>query len=153
MTNSAPPRPPPTSAKAPTLTWPSAYLNEDAGTSTGTGGVHVIYGSANGLTGTGSQFWTQNSTGIVDESEVEDFFGLSLAAANFGKSTHADLAIGVPLEDLGTSSPDAGAVHVTYGSANGLTGTGSQLWTQDSPGILDESEPDDLFGSELAGAN
>ena len=125
---------------------------EDAGSAVDTGGVHVIYGSANGLTGTGSQFWTQNSSGIFGEAEASDRFGRSLAAANFGKSTHADLAVGVPEEDAG-SAVDTGGVHVIYGSANGLTGTGSQFWTQNSAGILDEAEPDDLFGLSLAGAN
>ena len=114
--------------------------------------MHVIYGSTNGLTGTGSQLWTQNSTGIFGEPEAFDYFGTSLAAANFGKSSHADLAIGVPDEDAG-STADTGGVHVIYGSANGLTGTDSQLWTQNSRGIIGEPEQFDRFGDTLAAAN
>jgi hypothetical protein len=126
--------------------------SEDAGSTTDTGGVHVIYGSANGLTGTGSQFWTQNSTGIFGEAETGDQFGWSLATANFGKSSHADLAVGVPREDAG-STPDTGGVHVIYGSANGLMGTGSQFWTQNSTGIPGEAETGEEFGFSLAAAN
>ena len=113
------------------------------------GGVHVLYGSANGLTAAGSQYWTQNSAGIFGRSERLDRFGRSLAAANFGRSSYADLAVGVPEEDAG-SSPDAGGVHILYGSANGLASTGSQFWNQNSTGIFGSMEPYDQFGSALA---
>ena len=125
---------------------------ESAGTRSATGAVHVLYGSANGLTGTGSQFWTQDSSGIVGAAEPDDFFGSALAAANLGKSTHADLAVGVPLEDVGTLR-DAGGVHVLYGSTNGLTATGSQFWTQNSAGVAGDAESGDRFGRSLVAAN
>ena len=41
--------------------------------------VHVIPGAAAGLTGTGSQLWSQNSAGIADSAEAGDGFGASLA--------------------------------------------------------------------------
>ena len=56
-----------------------------------------------------------------------------------------DVAIGVPGEDVG-SVVDAGAVHVLYGSNGGVTSAGSQLWTQNSTGIVDLSETGDAFG-------
>jgi hypothetical protein len=37
-------------------------------------------------------------------------------------------------------------VNAIYGSGTGLISTGNQLWTQDSPGILDRSDNDDFFG-------
>ena len=89
----------------------------------------------------------------LNEAETRDAFGFSLAAANSAKSAHADLAIGVPDEAIGRSPRAASGVHVIYGSPSGLTGTGSLFWTQDSTGILDEAELDDLFGLSLAGAN
>jgi hypothetical protein len=52
--------------------------------------------------------------------------------ADFDNDGLADLAIGIPFEDVG-SLADAGAVSVLYGTAGGLSGTGSQLFTQDSP--------------------
>ena len=37
-----------------------------------------------------------------------------------------------------------------YGTPAGLTGTGSQTFTQDSPGVGSTAEEDDLFGFALA---
>src|SRR5262249_17883673 len=61
-------------------------------------------------------------------------------------------AIGVPGEDIGPN-PDAGAVHVIYGTAKGLAKAGSQLWTQDTTDVLDQVDPEDGFGSALAAAD
>ena len=52
--------------------------------------------------------------------------------ADFNNDGFADLAIGVVSENLGAIS-NGGAVNVLYGSAGGLTGAGSQLFTQSSP--------------------
>jgi hypothetical protein len=112
------------------------------------GAVHVLRGSATGITAVGSQFWSQNSIGIADTPENGDDFGRSLAVGNFNGDGFADLAIGVPGENAG-----AGAVHVLYGSASGLTATGSEFWTQASTGVGDEPEPGDHFGATLAGGN
>ncbi len=95
------------------------------------GEVDVIYGSATGLSTTGRapQIWHQNTTNIEDSIETNDQFGSSLTAWNFGRNEArrpppdffltnfqtADLAIGVPLENIGTIG-DAGAVNVIYGS-------------------------------------
>jgi hypothetical protein len=111
------------------------------------GVVHVLYGSSpGGLTAAGSQLWSQDSPGIAGGAEPEDAFGLALAAGDFNGDTRADLAIGAPGENN-----FAGVVHVLYGSSpGGLTATGSQLWSQDSPGIAGGAEPDDEFGAALA---
>jgi len=42
--------------------------------------VQVLYGSANRLTATGNQLWTQNSSGIAGVAEPGDIFGFALAA-------------------------------------------------------------------------
>jgi hypothetical protein len=113
------------------------------------GGVHILYGSAaNGLTSSGSQFWSQDSANIAGVAEAGDTFGYALSAGNFGKSFYADLAIGVPFEDLGAIS-NAGSVNVIYGSAVGLTATGNQLWSQDSAGVPGGAESGDEFGFAL----
>jgi FG-GAP repeat len=116
------------------------------------GAVHVIYGSGSGLTSTGNQFWHQDSPGVAGGVEAGDQFGSTLAAADFGGSARADLAIGIPREDI-SSFADAGAVSALYGSASGLTSTGNQLWDQDAPGMADGTAPDDRFGSALAVGN
>ena len=114
----------------------------------GQGAVHILRGSATGITTAGSQFWSQNSIGIADTAENGDDFGRSLAVGNFNGDGFADLAIGTPGENAG-----AGAVHVLYGSASGLTATGSEFWTQASTAVGDEPEPGDHFGATLASGN
>jgi hypothetical protein len=65
--------------------------------------------------------------------------------ADFNQDGLADLAIGAPSEDVGSIS-DAGAVTVLYGTASGLSGNDSQLFTQAGGAI----ETQDFFGSKLA---
>ncbi len=126
---------------------------EDVGTVADAGAVNVIYGGPTGLTAAGNQLWTQDSEGIKGTQEPGDEFGFSLAAADFDRDGFADLAVGVPGEDVGTVL-DAGAVNVIYGSPRGLTAAGNQLWTQDSPGIEDVAEAQgERFGAALAAAN
>jgi hypothetical protein len=110
------------------------------------GSVNVLYGSTRGLTAAGDQHWTQDTPGIIGVAAVGERFGNSLAAANFGKSGYADLAIGVP-------SDGAGAVNVIYGSATGLTPTGDQHWTQNSLGITGAAPDGYFFGLSLTTAN
>jgi hypothetical protein len=74
------------------------------------------------------------------------FLGFALAAADFGNSAHADLAVGVPFESVDFET--LGAVHVIYGSSAGLTAAGNQLWTQGSLGFADPESHG--FGSVLA---
>jgi disulfide bond formation protein DsbB len=114
--------------------------------------VHVIYGGSPGLVAAGNQLWSQNSPGIADAAEIVDFFGRSLAAGNFGKSSHADLAIGAPIETLGAADA-TGVVHVLYGSATGIQAGGDQLWHQNSTGILGTNGDGDTFGWTLAAGN
>jgi hypothetical protein len=116
------------------------------------GAVDVLYGSSGGLTGSGSQFWHQDAAGVVGTAQEEDGFGSSLAAGDFNNNGFADLAIGVPGETIGALSSGglAGAVNVLYGSAGGLTGSGSQLFRQGAGGVGGTPEFDDEFGRALA---
>jgi hypothetical protein len=98
----------------------------------GAGAVHVLYGRAAGLTGSGSQYFTQSTRGVGSTAENGDRFGDALAAGDFDNDGFADLAIGVTAEDIGGIF-DGGAVNVLYGRAAGLTGPGSQYFTQNTP--------------------
>jgi hypothetical protein len=120
---------------------------EDLG-ATDEGAVHIIYGTAAGLSATGSQLWTQDSAGILDAAESGDKFGSSLAGGDFNGDGFADLAIGVPDEFM--NGVTAGAVQVIYGSASGLTATGNQFWHQDVNRVRDVAEGFDGFGFALA---
>jgi hypothetical protein len=112
---------------------------EDVGSDLEAGAVNVLYGSSSGLTSSGDQFWTQDSQGIEDEAEgLQDdegeAFGSTLAARDFDSDGFADLAIGVPNESIGDKF-EVGAVNVIFGSSSGLTASGDQFWTRDSPGV------------------
>jgi hypothetical protein len=125
------------------------------------GAVNVLYYDSVGVglhpaAGPGNQFWTQESTDILteilDDAEPGDRFGSALTAWNFGSSSLADLAVGVPFEDVGAIE-GAGAVTVIYGDnavfPSGLTAFGNQFWHQDQPDIEDIAERGDQFGRAL----
>jgi hypothetical protein len=123
---------------------------EDVPAGDDAGVVHVIYGSAFGLSlnqTRSPQHITQSST-LGDPIEAGDRFGTALSAWNFGRSSARDLAVGVPREDVGTAQ-DAGLVHVIYGSSTGLTTTGNQVWRQGAGGLPDAAEANDHFGEAV----
>jgi hypothetical protein len=125
---------------------------EGVGAGFDAGAVNVLYGTGGGLTGTGSQLFTQETPGVPDTAEFEDWFGSALAAGDFNNDGAGDLAVGAPEESLGGVG-GAGAVNLLYGTTGGLTGTGSQLFTQDSPGVVGSAEPGDRFGWTLHASN
>ena len=114
------------------------------------GEVDVIYGSSTGLsiTGRAPQVQHQDQVNIEEDAEALDRFGSSLTAWNFGNGAQADLAIGVPFEDV-SGQQDAGAVNVLYGSPTGLTFSRDQLWSQNTGGVPGASEAGDHFGKAL----
>ncbi len=113
------------------------------------GAVHILYGSAPGLTATGMQFWTQNDRGTPNAAGAGDGMGTSLAAGDFNGDDFDDLAIGVPGETLNGAN-EAGAVMVLFGSARGLDTSGSQLLSQAMAGMTDQPENNDRFGAAIA---
>jgi hypothetical protein len=114
---------------------------EDVGSVVDAGVVNVLYGAAGGLTGSGSQVFTQ----VGSAPEPGDGFGDALATGDFNHDGFADLAVSASLEGV-FSTPGAGAVSVLYGSAAGLTRTGGQIFTQ----VGSAPESFDLFGFALA---
>jgi hypothetical protein len=93
---------------------------EDVPGATNAGAVNVMYGSNTGLTSIGDQIWHQDSAGIEGVAQAYDAFGSHLKAGDFNNDGFADLAIGVPGEDVG-GVINAGTVNILYGSAIGLT--------------------------------
>jgi hypothetical protein len=121
---------------------------DDIGKLVGAGAVNIIYGSADGMKSSGNEIWDQDSSGIQGKAEALDGFGDTLTAGDFNGDGYADLAIGVWREDVG-SIMDAGAVNILYGSKNGLSSSGNQIWDQDSSGVLGKAERFDEFGSDV----
>jgi hypothetical protein len=123
-----------------------AAPTEAVGTVPAAGAVNVLYGASSGLTGTGSQLFTQASLGGGATSGSFENFGSALAAGDLDGDDVDDLAIGVPF-----GNADAGAVHVLYGATGGLTdGRPTTSVSQDSPGVGSTAEPFDEFGASLA---
>jgi hypothetical protein len=100
-----------------------------------------LYGSPGGLTGAGSQLFTQNNP------ESVDFFGVSLAAGDFDNNGFFDLAVGAPIERVG-SQQAAGAVSVFYASGGGAL-TPGPAFLQGSGGLGGTAEAFDFFGAAL----
>lgn len=122
--------------------------NEDTPVLADSGEVDVIYGSIIGLHLAIVESWTQATPGIAGGAEALDLFGRSLTTGDFDGDNFDDLAVGVPLEDL-AAGVDVGAVTVIFGNSGGLESNGSQVWSQDEPGVVDLSEPFDYFGNSL----
>jgi hypothetical protein len=116
---------------------------------TRTGGVNVLYGSADGLTTSGSRWFHQNLAGVFGSAEVDDSFGQALAIGDLNGDGYGDLVVGVPGEKVGPAV-QAGGVNVLYGSPGGLSTIGSQWFDQRSPGITGSAETGDRFGLSLA---
>ena len=100
------------------------------------------------LSSAGSQLWHQDSSTLVGTNEEFDEFGGAVATGDFNNDGYADLAVGVPKEDI-SSIVDAGTVHVIYGAEGGLSANGNQRWSQDTFGIVGTPEDGDLFGSSV----
>ena len=111
------------------------------------GAVQVLYGSPSGPTAR-DQLWHQGRKGVKGAVESRDMFGYVRASGDFDADGFADLAIGIPGEDLGAVQ-DAGAVQVLYGSSRGLTAR-DQVWHQGRSGIPGSNERADFWGSRLA---
>lgn len=117
--------------------------NEETGAFTDSGAVCILYGSMmTGLTDTNNQLLT--AAGANPQRGAK--FGAALAGGNFGNGSADDLAIGIPMSDVGAAS-DAGAVEVVYGSGAGLSG--AERWDQSSAGA-GISRAGDHFGAGLS---
>jgi len=119
------------------------------------GAVSVIYGSSWGLSSTTPVFneMYQQGFGNADGPETGDFFGWSLSSGDYNGDGKDDLAIGIPYEGIGVESESEGAVNVIYGSSNGLSLAGNQLWEQGQNGLDDIPESFDHFGYSLTSSD
>lgn len=121
---------------------------EDLGPAPNAGAVQVLYGSASGATAR-DDLWHQGRRGVKGVNESGDRFGQVLDWGDFDADGYADLAIGVPREDIGGVTR-SGTVHVLYGGVNGLTPDRDQVWHQGSEGVSGKNEEHDKFGAALA---
>ncbi|MFD5103624.1 FG-GAP repeat protein [Streptomyces albidochromogenes] len=107
------------------------------------GRVSVWYGSSGGPSG--STRLTQSTSGVAGSPESYDEFGSSVSAGDVNGDGYADLAIGVPGEEI-DGKDYAGGVHVFKGRSSGLSGAGSQWFARNTPGVPGPLSADDQFG-------
>jgi len=125
---------------------------EDRGPIQDAGAVQILYGTSSGLSANRNSILHQDSLGIDDLAEQFDRFGSVLTSGDFNDDGFADLAIGVPHENVGAIN-NAGVTHILFGSSAGLhtaLSPDSQLWHQDVSGIGSDAERYDNFSAALA---
>ncbi|MBL6278786.1 VCBS repeat-containing protein [Micromonospora fiedleri] len=98
---------------------------EAIGKVTYAGAVAVLYGGANGLTGTGAQQLHQNQAAVPGSAERNDHFGWTLAIGRVNNNKYADLVIGAPGENEDSSPTGSGMLTLMWGSANGVKLSGA----------------------------
>jgi len=131
------------------------------------GQVHLLYGSAAGLSAVGDQLLDEDDFPGNDPGSGENF-GFALAAGNFDDpgvdlcavlptdACAADLAIGVPDQGLvppgGGFAAGAGMVLVAYGTLSaGIDPEDSEVFSQNN--LAGTPEQNDHFGRTLAAAS
>jgi hypothetical protein len=104
-----------------------------------------------------SKVLDQDSPGIAGAAEPDDAFGEVTATGDFNCDGFADVAIGMPHEDVdfdGTTYNSAGAVEVLFGGPAGVASHGSEILTQiDTPASgpnAETPETGDHFGAAVA---
>jgi hypothetical protein len=112
------------------------------------GAVQVMYGTATGpgVVSPNDELWTAGAGGAAGTFQNDNNCGAALTVGDFDGDGYDDLAIGCPVYDIGGSS-GAGAVLVVYGSASGLDD--SEIWNQDTSGVIGGAETRDDFGRAL----
>jgi hypothetical protein len=114
-----------------------------------TGQVNVVYGALGGFDLGHTQYWAHDNILGAGTSESNDKFGFAMAAGDFDRDGHDDLAVGSPGEFV--TGPNDGAATVWMGSAAGLTSSrhrGIAAGFDGFPGSSTQHHKD--FGSSLA---
>ncbi|NGO11166.1 hypothetical protein G5C60_27080 [Streptomyces sp. HC44] len=111
--------------------------------------VRIAYGSASGLSGSDEQTFDQSLPGFYGAQESGDNVGTAISVADVTGDGYADIALGISGEDF-SGLTDAGSFALVPGSASGVTGTGTQVFHQNTAGIPGVAETNDAFGVTTA---
>lgn len=115
----------------------------------GAGALYVLYSSAESLTLASSERWAPGEFGIAGESASGAHFGQVVSVGDFNGDGYDDVAVGAPDAPV-DGHAQAGAVHLLYGGAHGVSSRYNQRWTQNNRGVHDRAESGDHFGAALA---
>ncbi|NEC13222.1 VCBS repeat-containing protein [Streptomyces sp. SID8014] len=124
------------------------YDDVVTGSGEATAEVTVRYGSSSGLGGREDAF-DQSLPGLHGAQEKGDHFGSCVAVADVTGDGRAEIALGISGEDF-SGLTDAGSLALLHGTASGVTGEGSQVMHQNTPGVPGVAESGDEFGSACA---
>jgi hypothetical protein len=118
----------------------------------GRGAIQMIFGTATGLATANNYLRTESHFG--GNSEIGDMFGAALAAGDFDGDGFDDVAVGVSLEDVETTT-DAGQAVVIYGrsAAPFFEFSRTQFWNATGIHFPGASGPGEIFGYSLAAAD
>lgn len=93
------------------------------------GQVVAYYGGTDGISASRTTTITQATPGVAGAPEELDLFGSSVATGDINNDGIADVAVGVSGESI-DGADGAGMATVLYGAPTGLSGTGSQSFSQ-----------------------
>ncbi|MGC9535415.1 FG-GAP-like repeat-containing protein [Streptomyces sp. UG1] len=119
------------------------------------GTVTVVPGNTEGPDATLKRSLTQNSPGVPGVHESYDYFGTATAWGDVNGDGYADLAVGAPGENWG-STKDRGSVTVLYGpgldsgfnyTTTGVTQTGAKLGSAVTVGDFNADGKADVFSA------
>ncbi|MDN3352976.1 FG-GAP-like repeat-containing protein [Actinomadura sp. DC4] len=128
------------------------YADVAAGASDDSGREHshlVVFKGDASVGMSDSTMINEDTAGVPGATALGDKFGASLSAGDVNKDGKADLAVGLPGRTV-SSKARAGEAIVLYGSASGLTGTGSQAVSQSTANVAGAAEVDDAFGTGVS---
>ncbi|MGY5075585.1 FG-GAP-like repeat-containing protein [Streptomyces nigrescens] len=122
------------------------YGDVVAGDNEDTGKVTVAYGTPSGPSATRTQSFDQGLPGFHGAQESGDRLGSCVAVADVTGDGRAEIALGISGEDF-SGLADAGSIALLHGTASGVTGAGSQVLHQNTPGVPGVAEKNDAFGA------
>ncbi|MEV1019975.1 FG-GAP-like repeat-containing protein [Streptomyces sp. NPDC050264] len=108
--------------------------------------VSITFGTADGLVGAKKQTFDQSLPGFYGAQEDGDRLGSCVSVADVTGDGKAEVALGISGEDFGGKT-DAGSFALLQGTADGVTGTGSQVFNQNSADVPGVAEAGDQFGA------
>ena len=126
-----------------------------------TGSATVLYGSASGLTGSGAQRLSKDTSGVPgvprgfnpDRKDGPDNFGFQLQLADLNGDGKADLGVTAPQAPVwvdGVRKRDAGTLTIMLSDGSKITGVGSKEISQQTAGMPGTAGYEDHLGSTLA---